>query len=80
MQVEEVDGERILSICGNELNRLKLEYCSECGAPIGPERYHDFIFKRLKDFIDVPPNVKLCIDCARKKSAKKQDETMPPVM
>ena len=80
MQVEEVDGERILSICGTELNRLKLEYCSECGAPIGPERYHDFIFKRLKDFIDVPPNVKLCIDCARKKSAKKQDETMPPVM
>jgi hypothetical protein len=38
------------------------------------------LFLNGEGFIDVPPNVKLCIDCARKKSAKKQDETMPPVM
>lgn len=78
MQIEETGGERILSICGTELNRLKLEYCSICGTSIGPERYHDFVLNRLKDLIEIPSGVKLCIDCARKKAAETHDETMPP--
>ena len=48
MQIEDRDGERVLSLCGTILNRQKLVLCSDCGAVIGPARYLDYIGERLK--------------------------------
>ena len=79
MVMKDENSERVLYLCGTELNRLKLEYCMECGAVLGPERYHDFIMNRLKDVIPVADDVRLCIDCARKKYVEKGDDSLPPV-
>ncbi|MCX7823825.1 MAG: NAD(P)-binding protein [Syntrophobacterales bacterium] len=73
MQVKETEAERVLSICGTELNRLRLEHCDECGTPIGPEVYYNFMLNRIKDLPKSIPVAKLCAGCARKKSVELQD-------
>ncbi|HMB31997.1 MAG TPA: NAD(P)-binding protein, partial [Desulfohalobiaceae bacterium] len=78
MQMEDRGQERILSLCGTELNRLKLEYCEYCGQVLGPARYHDYIMQRIKDISPALGNSKICIDCARKKSGQIHAETEPP--
>ncbi|ROQ90747.1 NAD(P)-binding protein [Desulfosoma caldarium] len=80
MQIEDQDGSRVLSICGTVLNRLKLEYCEECGRVLGPERYHDFIMKRMKHLALVIGGHRLCLECARKKAANSHAEvTLPSI-
>ena len=69
MQVRDVGGERILSLCGTVLNRLKLEYCDSCGKPLGPAKYHDFITRRLEGVAKVVGGRAMCMECARKASA-----------
>ncbi len=78
MQMYDQDGERVLSLCGTELNRLKLEYCEYCGKVLGPRRYHDYITNRLKDISPALGNRSICIDCARKHSGQVHAETEPP--
>lgn len=79
MVVKDKDGERCLTLCGTVLNRLKLEYCAKCGAPIGPERYHDYVTKRVKTIGVLAKEGPLCVACARKFSAERHSEiTMPP--
>ncbi len=79
MKIEDRDGERILSLCGTVLNRLKLEYCQECGAVLGPARYHDYIMERVGALKGVPEGSVLCVACARKHAAKLQVENgVPP--
>ncbi|SFM40201.1 NAD(P)-binding protein [Thermodesulforhabdus norvegica] len=78
MVMEEKDGERILYLCGTELNRLKLEYCTECGKPLGPERYHDFVMQRLRAEVPVTGDMRICIDCARKRFARSHDDSQIP--
>ena len=78
MRMEDSDDERILQLCGTVLNRMKVEYCEECGAVLGPERYHDYITKRIKG---ISPDLRgrmLCLDCARKGAAKSHVEISPP--
>ncbi|MGD9504958.1 MAG: NAD(P)-binding protein [Syntrophobacteraceae bacterium] len=76
MVIEDRDGERRLLLCGMELNRLKLEYCEECGAVIGPARYHDFISKRLKGVAQNVQGRLVCVQCARKLAAEKHSVEM----
>ena len=78
MVMRDQNGERIVSLCGTTLNRLKLQFCEACGAVIGPSRYRDFIAKRLKALSLPGDNRALCIDCARKSSAERQTDVLPP--
>lgn len=79
MHIEDRDGERVLSICGTILNRLALEYCESCGAPLGPARYHDFIRKKAEETGITIGDKHLCMTCARKAAAKAHGEIMPPI-
>jgi NADPH-dependent glutamate synthase beta subunit-like oxidoreductase len=79
MQIRDVGDERILSICGTVLNRLKLEYCAQCGTALGPAKYHDYITRRIKGVATVVNGRAVCMACARKMSAKKHNEEIIPV-
>jgi len=78
MQIEDKDGERILSLCGTVLNRLKLEYCEVCGAVLGPARYHDYIMRRVREISPSLVGKRICLDCARRASAQMHAEIAPP--
>jgi len=78
MIVRDQGGERILSLCGTTLNRLKLEYCQECGAVLGPARYHDYITRRTRGMTPLVEGKSLCMECARKLAAGRHSEIMPP--
>ena len=67
MQIEDRDGERVLSLCGTILNRQKLVLCSLCGAVIGPAKYLAYIDERFKTDGQVASEQTLCRMCARKK-------------
>ncbi len=77
MKIEDRDGERVLSLCGTVLNRLKLEYCEQCGKVLGPARYHDFIALRMRKIIAVSEDAALCFECARKLAAERHVEMEP---
>lgn len=74
MTLREEKGERILSLCGTVLNRLKLEYCDACGAPLGPAKYRDFITRRLAGIVQTASARLLCEQCARKTAAGQHNE------
>ena len=78
MQMTDQDGFRVLSLCGTELNRLKLEYCRICGAVIGPARYHDYVTRRIRDISPQLDDTRVCLDCARKATGRVQAEITPP--
>jgi ferredoxin len=70
MHIEDVDGERVLSLCGTILNRQKLLYCEDCGAVLGPARYLDFVQKRTNAVAKVMRDRKRCDNCARNSTAR----------
>jgi putative selenate reductase YgfK subunit len=78
IQMEDSDHDRVLNLCGTVLNRLRVEYCEECGAVLGPERYHDYITKRIKGLSPHLRDRMLCLDCARKSAARGHVEISPP--
>jgi len=77
MQMEDREGERILSLCGTILNRQKLLFCEKCGATLGPARYLDFIRKKTGAVVSVSNDRRICDACARKESAKVNVDIMP---
>ncbi|RLC14765.1 MAG: 4Fe-4S ferredoxin [Deltaproteobacteria bacterium] len=79
MQIKDVGDERILSICGTTLNRLKLEYCDICGEALGPAKYHDYISKRLNTLAKVADDRTICVACSRKMAAKQHNEEIIPL-
>jgi len=79
MQIKDVGDERVLSICGTTLNRLKLEYCDICGEALGPSKYHDYISKRLNTLAKVADNRTICVACSRKIAAKQHNEEIIPL-
>ena len=78
MQMTDTDGERVLSLCGTVLNRLKLEYCEVCGAVLGPARYHDYIMRRVREISPSLMGRRICLDCARRDSGAQHAEIQPP--
>lgn len=78
MRMEDREGDRVLLLCGTILNRMALEYCEDCGATLGPARYHDYVSKRIKGISKALGDRRLCIDCARKFLAKPHAEIIPP--
>jgi NADPH-dependent glutamate synthase beta subunit-like oxidoreductase/ferredoxin len=79
MQIQDRDGERILSLCGTLLNRKELLYCEKCEAVLGPERYLDFVQKRTHKVAKQTGGHRLCEACARKSTAKHSVEDAPIV-
>ncbi len=78
MVMRDQEGERFLSLCGTTLNRLELECCEQCGAEVGPARYHDFISQRLSK-ADMPSQDRtLCATCTRRLMAARCAENLPP--
>jgi NADPH-dependent glutamate synthase beta subunit-like oxidoreductase len=77
MQIQDRDGERILSLCGTILNRKKLLYCDACGAVLGPARYLEFVQKRTHSVAAKVDYRQLCEACARKSTAKLGVEDAP---
>ncbi len=69
MQIEDRDGERILSLCGTVLNRKDLLYCESCGAVLGPSQYLDYVQKRTIGVAKISADRRICDACARKSSA-----------
>jgi NADPH-dependent glutamate synthase beta subunit-like oxidoreductase/ferredoxin len=69
MQMQDIGGERILTLCGTVLNRKKLLNCESCGAVMGPAQYLDFVQQRTTGVARVAQNSRLCDACARKSSA-----------
>ncbi len=65
MTMEDRGTERILSLCGTILNRLELEFCRVCGAPLGPARYHDHIRSRIRGIAPEAGGDGLCVECRR---------------
>jgi putative selenate reductase YgfK subunit len=79
MVIQDQEGERLLSLCGTTLNRLQLEYCEQCGAVVGPARYHDYISQRLGRVAALLKGHTLCVACARRVTAARHSENLPPV-
>lgn len=78
MQMSDQGGMRVLSLCGTELNRLKLEFCESCGAVIGPARYHDYIMRRIKEISPKLAGKRVCLDCARQETGRRHVEIALP--
>ncbi|MEF8889342.1 MAG: FAD-dependent oxidoreductase [Desulfohalobiaceae bacterium] len=78
MRMTDVDGERILTHCGTELNRLKLEYCESCGAVLGPARYQDYLNRRIREISPALSGKHLCLDFARRRASRQHAEISPP--
>lgn len=78
MVMRDEGGERFLSLCGTILNRLKLEYCEQCGAVLGPARYHDYISRRLSAAGTPLEGKNVCVACARRITATRHSENLPP--
>jgi len=77
MRIEDRGDERLLLLCGTILNRQKLVFCDSCGKAMGPRKYIDFINKRVKSVGKVSGDVLVCEDCARKKTARFNVDTLP---
>lgn len=67
MTIEDIDGYRILSLCGTELNRQKILYCQTCGKDIGTRRYRTYIHQRVNTLENIWQHENLCDACLRKR-------------
>lgn len=71
MDITDDQGERVLSLCGTELNRKKMETCASCDIPLGTEDYLGYIQGKLEQSGFLQHNhLRLCPDCAKAKSAE----------
>jgi len=71
MEIEDIRGERVLSLCGTILNCQKLVYCKECGEPYASPKHLDFVKKNSDETMAVDVERDLCPVCARSQSAER---------
>ena len=69
MQMRDVGGERVLSLCGTVLNRRKILHCEDCGAVMGTRKYIEYIRRRISPVSRVVNDRLICDACLRKKTA-----------
>ncbi|MBF0497127.1 MAG: FAD-dependent oxidoreductase [Deltaproteobacteria bacterium] len=79
IKMEDRDGERVMSLCGTELNRLEMVYCEDCGAAICTAKRQEFINKKLKNTVPPLDRRLRCADCARQAMAQVQSRLILPV-
>ncbi|UCF82500.1 MAG: FAD-dependent oxidoreductase [Desulfobacteraceae bacterium] len=70
MRIEDMDNERVLSLCGTILNRQKLVRCESCGTVLGPAKYLDYIKKKIGGIPEVISDHVVCEACKRTAKAK----------
>ncbi|MFP4477498.1 MAG: NAD(P)-binding protein [Desulfatibacillaceae bacterium] len=79
MVMSDEDGERVLRLCGTELNRQPLAWCETCGEVLGPSRYLDFVKNRTQGTPTATGRHLLCEKCARTASAQSgAEQKVPP--
>jgi len=74
MQIEDRDGERVLSLCGTVLNHEALTECALCGKQMEPFRYLEYVRKRTRGIGPLVDNRPVCDACGRTAAAR----TMQP--
>ncbi len=74
MQIEDRDGERVLTLCGTTLNREALTSCALCHEEMGPFRYLEYVRKKTRHVSPLVDNRPICEACARQAVAT----AMPP--
>ncbi|PID40114.1 MAG: 4Fe-4S ferredoxin [Proteobacteria bacterium] len=77
MRIEDRGDERLLLLCGTILNRQKLVFCSSCGKAMGPQKYIDFINKRVASVGQTTEEQFVCEDCVRTRTARFSVDTLP---
>ena len=71
MQVEDLDSDRQLKLCGTVLNRQPLVYCDSCSRPMGTVQYLDYVHNGIrKDHPDLHLR-NTCDSCTRSVWAEK---------
>jgi len=70
MQIEDRDGERVLSLCGTVLNHEALTECALCGKQMEPLRYLEYVRKRTKGIGPLIDNRPVCDACSRTAAAR----------
>jgi NADPH-dependent glutamate synthase beta subunit-like oxidoreductase/ferredoxin len=70
MQIEDRDGERVLSLCGTVLNHEALTECVVCGTQMEPYRYLEYVRKRTKGVGPLVDDRLVCDACGRKGAAR----------
>jgi len=70
MQIEDRDGERVLTLCGTVLNHEPLTECAVCGTRMEPFRYLEYVRKRTKGVGLLVDNRVVCDACGRKEAAR----------
>ena len=74
MQIEDRDGERVLSLCGTVLNHEALTHCAECGIQMEPFRYLEYVNKRTQGIGPLVDSRLICDTCGRRTAAR----VLPP--
>ncbi|WP_373501179.1 FAD-dependent oxidoreductase [Desulfococcus sp.] len=69
MQMKDVNGERVLSLCGTVLNRKKILACEQCGAVMGTRKYIEYIRRRINPVGRIVDERLICDACLRKNMA-----------
>jgi NADPH-dependent glutamate synthase beta subunit-like oxidoreductase len=77
IRIIDQNGERLLSYCGTILNRQRLEHCRGCGVVLGPQRYLEFLQKRVQSISPVLADRGLCHACARRQTAHAHVDNSP---
>jgi NADPH-dependent glutamate synthase beta subunit-like oxidoreductase/ferredoxin len=77
IRIIDQNGERLLSYCGTILNRQRLEHCRGCGVVLGPQRYLEFLQKRVQTISPVSADRGLCHACARRRTAHAHVDNTP---
>jgi ferredoxin len=66
---QEGEGFREVRLCGTVLNRLETAKCQNCGEPLPPARYLQYVTDRSDAAMDKHVLRRFCPRCARKKRA-----------
>jgi len=69
LAIEDIDGQRVLKLCGTRLNSQAIQYCDSCGAKLGLARYTRFIQKKTRGISPTTVDRLLCNDCLRHNGA-----------
>jgi len=70
MQIEDRDGERVLTLCGTVLNHEALTECALCGKQMEPFRYLEYVRKRTRGIGPLVDNRPVCDACGRTEAAR----------
>jgi NADPH-dependent glutamate synthase beta subunit-like oxidoreductase len=78
MRIQDVGGERVLSLCGTILHREKLLRCEGCGATLGSARYVEFVRRRTEGIAAAFQGRLVCEACARQATAESKSDVLGP--